>query len=137
MILPSAIYAVITVLLAFVDALRIKHAQGKEENISHGLSGILAIVPALGIVMVYYDLNVSTEWKEMSLCLPAFVAIRFLVYDLMLNIFRHLPIDYESATTSAKTDNLTIGITFWEKRLFAAVGWGVVLIAYHLIFKSW
>jgi len=140
MIFPSVIYAVITVLLALIDALRIKYAQGKQENINHEVSVALAVFAGMAAFGFSRMDLIGGGWVGLWQMIPiflGFIAIRFLLYDPFLNAFRHLPIDYESSTTSSYVDNHSRPIPFWEKRLFAAVGWGVVLITYHLIFKSW
>lgn len=140
MIIPSLIYLAITVLLAGVDALRIKAAQGKQENINHGLSVIFATFAGMAAFGFSRMDLIGKGWDGFAQLVPilfGFAAIRLLIYDMALNTFRFLPIDYQSPTTTAKTDQLTFGILFWEKRLFAAVGWGMVFIVYHAIFKTW
>lgn len=140
MIIPSLIYLAITVLLAGVDALRIKAVQGKQENIEHGWSVLFAAFAGMAVLGFSRLDLVGKGWYGFSRAIPislGFIAIRLLIYDMALNAFRFLPIDYQSPTTTAKTDQLTFGILFWEKRLFAAVGWGMVFIVYHAIFKTW
>lgn len=123
-----------------VDALRIKAAQGKQENINHGWSVLIATFAGMGAFGFSRLDLVGKGWYGFAQAIPisiGFIAIRVLIYDPILNLMRNLPIDYESPTTSAKTDNLTSGIIFWEKRLIAAVGWGIVFIVYHAILKIW
>jgi hypothetical protein len=140
MIIPSAIYAIITIFLAFVDYLRIKHAQGKEQNINHGVSGILDITAMAGVSIWYLDHPYADFWQLVAkafILALGYCAIRLLVYDLTLALMRGLPYNYESATTSSYIDNHSRPIPWWDKRIIAAVIWIVLLIAYHLIFKTW
>lgn len=42
-----------------------------------------------------------------------FASCRGIVYDILLNILRGLPMDYRSQTTNSKHDQLTANINFW------------------------
>lgn len=78
--------------MAYVDSVLIK----KGERIYHGLNGlfyILMVVPAYLIT------------KNLYLCVGLFV-IRRLVFDISLNLFRGLPYNYTSKTTTSIIDKL-------------------------------
>jgi hypothetical protein len=140
MVIPSLIYFVVTILLAFVDYLRIKAEKGKEENINHGVSVALAMFLGM-FTLAFANMKVITSAKIgfilFGLISISFVAVRLLVYDVALNLMRHLPIDYVSTATSSYEDQHSEKVKFWQKRLIGAVGWGMVLITYHAIFKTW
>lgn len=78
--------------MAYVDSVLIK----KGERIYHGLNGlfyILMVVPAYLIT------------KDLYLCAGLFV-VRRLVFDVSLNLFRGLPYNYISKTTTSIIDRV-------------------------------
>lgn len=92
----SAIFIVINIVLAYIDSNRIK--QGK--RIYHGINGLL-----------YGGLTACTYFLTYSI--PSVFALLFLripVFNSALNLFRGLPINYTSKTTTSIIDRLTYGI---------------------------
>lgn len=150
MITPSLIYAGVTVLLALVDAIRIKIKWGSEDNISHNVSDALAwggAVIVFGVYLVFTKEGVTLSLWEYVLSgminALQFIAVRLAVYDPFLNLFRILTktnptmrLDYESATTSSYVDNHSHPIGFWRKRALALAAWFILCILSRLIFKS-
>jgi len=146
MITPSIIYAAVTILLAFVDALRIKVRWGKTGNINHDLSYILALLWG-GTVLMWWGINTGMElnwWTALALLLAGIgmCFIRLALFDPCLNIFRILTktnptgkIDYVSSTTSSYEDQHSEKVSFWWKRVLGMTGWVVMYFLYRLIFK--
>lgn len=146
MIIPSLLYTVITILLALVDAIRVKIAIGKVPNISHKVSYRLAgILGGSVIGWWWYSLGLSFTWctiLAVALVSVGFVGIRLALYDPVLNAFRLLMginptgrIDYESPTTSSYVDNHSRPMPFWMKRFMGATGWLLMFLLYKVIFK--
>jgi hypothetical protein len=92
----SLIFVVVNIILAYIDARRIK--QGK--RIYHGING--AVYGALTLIgyLFVQDLFV----------IPAMLVLRIPVFNSSLNLFRGLPITYISKTTTSIIDRLTYGI---------------------------
>lgn len=129
------IYTGFTILLAFIEKLRIKAKWGEVLNIKHSISGAGAIVAFLITVAIF------NQWNLYTICLGISCwGIRGVFYDPILNLFRGQYIDYESPTSDSKTDffehNRHLG--FWVQRLLylllAAAGYGLFIVS-HLIFK--
>lgn len=146
MIVLSIIYAIVTSLLALVDAIRVKIAMGKVPNISHKVSYKLAGILGGSVIGWWWvSLGLSfTWWSVLAVALVSvgFVGIRLALYDLLLNVFRLLTgtnptgrIDYESPTTSSYVDNHSRPTGFWMKRVLGVAGWAAMFLLYKLIFK--
>lgn len=139
MIKASLIYTVVTILLALVDAIRIKKAKGVVGNINHELSFFLAAFGGSFLMCVMFWGKGEFSFKrfvEVVLLLASFGFIRLVIYDIFLNLFRRLKINYQSSTTNSYVDNHTTLITFWEKRAIGLAGWVGVGIVHYLIFKK-
>lgn len=111
-------YAIVTVVLARVDAWRIKQTWG-QKNIGHVLSGFLA---AAGMTVYYLPIF---DKSNIALFALSCALIRVVVYAPVLNKFRGLKIDYESSTTSSWFDQLTKSISFWGVRI---IGFALLVI---------
>lgn len=145
MITPCAIYAIITLLLALVDALRIKANWGKVENISHTVSYQLAGISGGSVVGWWcYSTLLFNWWTLLAVLLVsvAFVGIRLALYDPILNLWRILfkvnptgKIDYVSTVTSSYDDQHSEKVPFWCKRIGGALGWLLMFLLYKVIFK--
>lgn len=146
MIKASLIYAAVTILLAFVDSVRIKRAKGIVENIDHGWSVAFAIWSGTLVIMLfiepYHLVNYEflAEWDINKLmqgifAIPMFIFIRMCFFDISLNLWRRFKIDYESLTTSSYVDQHTNKLTFWDKRFIAMGAWFVCWLLYYLIFE--
>lgn len=136
MIKASLIYAAITVLLALIDAIRIKRAKGIVENINHFWSSLFA---ALGIVIVAaMDIGKYSikDYFIFNLFLwPACGCIRWVVFDIALNLFRRFKIDYTSPTTNSQIDRIFNKESFWAKRVLGLAAWMGLVFIHYLIFK--
>jgi len=145
MIDSSIIYAIVTILLALTDAIRVKIAMGKVPNINHKVSWKLGI-GAGASVLIWWEIFVlpGNWWSLLAAAIAAlgFVGIRFALYDLCLNGFRILMgtnptgrIDYVSPTTSSYLDEHSEKVPFWAKRIIGGMVWLLMFLAYKLIFK--
>lgn len=150
MIKASLIYAAFTILLAIIDAIRIKVKWNKVANINHKVSTDLALYAGAITLAIWVVLNCKIgEWHWAYLAAFALVGlgcvcIRLMFYDICLNIFRiitktnpTLRLDYQSPTTSSYIDQHTEKIDFWEKRILAVEAWLILFFIYHAIFKLW
>lgn len=142
---PCIIYAVATILLAWIDAMRIKAKWGKAGNIDHVVS------TALGVMTAYVDCyltmwgHISVFWWALlwfALLSAAFVFIRLALFDIALNGFRLWTgtnptgrIDYVSTTTSSYEDQHSEKVGFWMKRIIGVAGWAVMFLLYKVIFR--
>lgn len=138
-----------TVLLALIDAIRIKIAWGKKENIDHGISTLLAFIfmaITLYIVLGLWPTEISTSDRLISHALfwsfsaLTYTLVRLSVYNIFLNLYRILTdtnptgrIDYVSVSTNSKIDtNKWWGrLTFWEQRGIAVFAWAIVVFAHY------
>lgn len=144
MIWASVIYALVTVVLAGVDALRI-HFAGllNEENIDHKVSTRLAVTSAaITTVCVLLFIDHFCEFKGWKgdvvwtlLMAAVYTATRLVFYDPSLNLFRGLRIDYVSPTSSSKIEQDLARIPFWHRRAIGVVLWLLAFLVYKLIFK--
>lgn len=92
----SLVFVIINIILAYIDARRIK--QGK--RIYHGVNGaVYGVLTLIGYLFVR-DIFV----------IPAMLVLRIPVFNSSLNLFRGLPITYISKTTTSIIDRLTYGI---------------------------
>lgn len=137
MIKASLLYSAITVLLALIDAIRIKKAKGIVENINHKVSSTLAgIAMVIVNVCFIHGALCGDYFLKWVLFIFAFTSIRLALYDPLLNLMRRMKIDYESPTTSSYVDQHTNKLTFWDKRIFAFGAWAALVYIHYLIFKS-
>lgn len=147
MITPSIIYVAVTILLAYVDAIRIKVNWDKVKNIDHKISINLALYTGSATLCLWTVLNCKQgEWDWMYFISFAFislamVAIRLTLFDLLLNLFRifmkinpTMRLDYVSTKTSSYEDQHSEKIGFWQKRALAIAAWFILYIVYRLIF---
>lgn len=129
-------YAFISILLAAVDAFRIrwknkrvKHPVGNND-ISHAVSVILAIVSAICLWLVLY--GVAITWAEIPFAVGC-AAIRVIAYDPFLNLFRRLPIDTISGTSNSKTEKGWGKVPFWWRRFIGVSLLIIVLLVNHFL----
>jgi hypothetical protein len=92
----SLIFIVINIVLAYIDARRIK--QGK--RIYHGING--AVYAGLTFIAYLFVRDLFI--------IPAMLVLRIQIFNSSLNLFRGLPITYISKTTTSIIDRLTYGI---------------------------
>jgi hypothetical protein len=146
MLLPSTIYALATILLSFIEAVRFKIKWGKVDNINHAVSRGLAIITGsiVGAGWLWYNHIRLSWWALLSILLisVAFIGIRLALYDPLLNLFRlwtgtnpTRKIDYVSSATNDYEDQHSEKLPFWAKRAMGAVGWLVMFLLYKVIFK--
>lgn len=144
MIQPCIIYAVVTIFLSWVDAMRIKYVYGKQPNINHTVSTQLAIWSGFGVYAWWVIKIPLTWWLAIAIILmvASFIGIRLVLFDIFLNLFRIWTgtnptgrVDYESATTSSYIDNQSRPMPFWLKRAMGVAGFAVMFLLYKVIFK--
>ncbi len=143
MITPSLIYAHVTILLAWTDAIRIKVEWNKVKNINHKVSWKLGVA-AGAMVLIWWEIFVlpGNWWSLLAAAITAvgMVGIRLALYDPMLNIFRALTgttgrIDYVSTETTSDVDQHSEKVGFWWKRVIGIAGFFAMYFLYRLIFR--
>ncbi len=92
----TGVFFVINIILAYIDSRRIK----QEKRIYHGVNG--AIYLALTVIGYIFVPSLSV--------IPAMLVLRIPVFNSSLNLFRGLPIDYTSKTTTSIVDRVTYGV---------------------------
>jgi hypothetical protein len=100
-------YILVNIILAKIDAWKIKH----NKRIRHGINAL-----------IYCVLIAPTFFISWSYPI-AMLALRRIVFDTALNMFRGLPYDYISATTTSIIDRISYD---FQKE------WGY--FAYYMIF---
>lgn len=123
MIIFAILYAAITILLAAVDAMRIRLIWGKQKNINHVISWLLAIVTA---AILLYITGLYRVWQAYV----SVIGIRWLIFDPALNLFRGKRIDYASKSTNSFVDwaETRMGLGFWKQRIAALITTVVSLV---------
>jgi hypothetical protein len=142
MVRASLIYAVVTILLALVDAIREKVKWGKVANISHKISWQLAAVTGIIVSAFFVWHNpLPLTLAKQGVIMISFIAIRLVLFDPAQNLFRiflktnpTMRLDYVSVKTSSYEDQHTEKLSFWQKRAIGVVGWVIVLLVYNKIF---
>lgn len=141
---PCLIYAAVTILLSWIDAMRIKYAYGKQPNINHTVSTQLAIWSGFGVYAWWVIKIPLTWWLAIAIILmvASFIGIRIALFDIFLNLFRRWTgtnptgrIDYVSTTTSSYEDQHSEKFPFWAKRIGGFIGWLLMFLLYKVIFK--
>jgi hypothetical protein len=129
------VYTSFTLILAFIESIRIKVVHGKVLNVKKVWSVAGAIAAFIITVAIF------SQWDWYVLCLAfACIGVRGIFYDPALNLFRGEYIDYESQSTNSKADKAERrnGVNFWQQRLIylgiALTGYGLFIIS-HLIFE--
>jgi len=150
MIQLSAIYLLFTILLAIVDAIRIKIVYGKKENIDHKVSYYLALIAVLFSITIYHHVYGNPKhwgWLKFALLLNTFgwplcALVRLAVYPVALNLFRILTktnptvrLDYVSEKTDDTVDNFPVWrkLSFWQQRAVAVFLWAVITFLFYKI----
>lgn len=144
MIRASLIYIAVTILLALVDAIRIRIKYGKQANIDHELSSILAILiagPLASICILQTELFGWIWLLRYAIIFLGLMSVRFATYDIFINFFRILTktnpsmrLDYVSDKTSSYEDQHSEKIGFWQKRGIGIAAWFIIWIIYCKIF---
>lgn len=141
---PCILYAIVTILLSWVDALRIKEKWGKAGNINHHVSTQLAIWSGFGVYAWWVIKIPLTWWLAIAIILmvACFFFIRLALFDICLNIFRRWTgtnptgrIDYVSTRTNSYEDQHSEKVPFWAKRIIGVVGFALMFLLYKVIFK--
>ena len=77
--------------------------------------GVIFFAICLSLSVGYYD----EIWPyHVAIYGLYFASCRAIVYDIMLNILRGLPMDYRSRTTNSQHDQMTANINFWAVKGF-------------------
>ena len=85
------LYTILNVMLAKIDAWKIKH----NKRIRHAINALIYCV------LIAPTFFISWHYPM------AMLALRRIVFDIALNLFRGLPFDYISATTTSIIDRLS------------------------------
>lgn len=140
------LYAAVTILLSWTDAMRFKYQWGKVANIDHAVSRGLAAgtAAAVGVWWAWHNHIQFTWWLLLATLLMglAFIGIRLALFDPLLNLFRAWTgtnptgrIDYVSTETSNYEDQHSEKVPFWAKRIAGVAGFVVIFLLYKVIFK--
>lgn len=138
MIKASLIYTAVTILLALVDAYRIKKAKGVVENINHEVSASYAIYGGAITLVIWTVLSYKPgEWHwnyliKVLILSISFIGIRLAIYSIFLNLIRRLPINYVSIQTNNKSDIWLRNIPFWGQRFLGIVVYVGTLIIFNI-----
>lgn len=140
----SLIYLCFTILLALIDAIRIRVQWGLRKNINHTVSYVLAgIALVIALEMDFHvrpSIWICILYGAMSVLVAG--AIRLAMYNIFLGIFRIWTktgrlVDYVSISTTSTIDTIEwwAKIPFWIQRLLAAIVWAILVWVYWLITK--
>lgn len=130
-------YFLITILLAAVDALRIRWKNKRirvpvgNNDISHPVSWTLGVVSAIILWLATYWLLI--DWTKIILFACSCGAIRVIAFDPFLNLFRRLPIDNISGKSNSVTEKGWGKVPFWWRRAIGVVLLAGVLIVNHFV----
>ena len=102
-----ALYIVVNLVLAKIDAIKIK----RKIHIKHGINALIYLVLIAPTFFISWSYPIGM------------LALRRIVFDTGLNLFRGLPFDYISATTTSIVDRVSYD---FQKE------WGY--FAYYMIF---
>lgn len=112
-------YVVGTLLAAIIDALRIRFNWGKQANVDHSVSGLIALIIAVFCALIPSRIMISVlSVADFGL---GYAAARLLFYSIFLNLLRREKWNYVSPTTTSWTDK---NIPFWWQRAI-----GFILLA--------
>ena len=101
-------YVVGTLLAAIIDALRIRFNWGKQANVDHSVSGLIALIIAVFCALIPSRIMISVlSVADFGL---GYAAARLLFYSIFLNLLRREKWNYVSPTTTSWTDK---NIPFW------------------------
>lgn len=130
MIVKLLIYALYTILSAYVESIRIKKSWGFTENINKFVTVLIAIFGPIVIVL----LSKMTAFQIATFFIGC-VFVRGILYDAFLNCFRNVKIDYQSPTTNSKIDKFEnfLKWDFWKQRRVYLYSLLTILFIYYLI----
>jgi hypothetical protein len=80
--------------------------------------GVIFFIICLALSVGYYD---NILLYHVLIYAMYFSACRGLVYDILLNTLRGLPVDYKSKSTNSKLDQMLIKFDFWLIKAFYLV----------------
>lgn len=100
-------YILVNIILAKIDSWKIKH----NKHIKHGINALIYCVLIAPTFLISWSFPIGM------------LALRRIVFDTALNLFRGLPYDYISATTTSIVDRISYD---FQKE------WGY--FAYYMIF---
>lgn len=131
MIFKSLLYALYTILSAFVESIRIKLGWGKTPNVKHAISVFIGV---LGYAILIYIFKMNSI-LDLSFFTINCILIRGVFYDPALNTFRKKEMDYESPTTDNKTDSLEklLKLGFWKQRRLYVYSFITSTIVYSIL----
>ncbi len=131
MIFKAFLYAIYTVLSAYVESIRIKIGWGKNKNVIHFISGLIGIAGFLAIIFIFHVKSPIDLIFYTLICL----LIRGILYDPFLNLFRKKEIDYTSPTSTSIIDKKESIFKwgFWKQRRIYLYSFIFMIILYYII----
>lgn len=129
MMLGFYIAALLVLLAAVIDAVRIRLRWSATPNINHGISWSIGVVLAGTQWFIQHP-----DWHP-ALFILLCVSCRLLLYDPALNLFRRERLTYVSVKTNAVTATwwARLQVGFWGQRAIGAGGVGTCLILQFII----
>lgn len=133
MIIKILLYALYTILSAYVESIRIKKGWGKRDNVIKPITWGIALVGFVAISLIFPAGIVGTACFAVAAALT-----RGVLYDPFLNKFRGLPLEYQSNTTNSIIDPLEAK-DFWLQRrqyLYTLIGFTTIFLILEKIFEN-
>lgn len=124
-------YLIATIILAYVDKVRIKATWGKQKNISKKWSIAFGVIAGIIVFLWLNQWSLHFSWNYLFLL--ECIAIRAMFYDPVLNLFRREKIDFVSSSTNSGADKNERKFfkSFWhEKETYAGVELVLIIIQY-------
>ena len=114
--------ALSAVLAAFIEWLRIDSKRGKVANVSKFVSVNIAVIFFVFCLALSVDYYSEVTPGDVLVYGLYYIGCRGLFYDVCLNAFRGLPLDYFSNHTNSLIDNLSRNLGgFWALRLISVL----------------
>jgi len=119
------------IITAIIEAIRIRLSYGRVRNVNKLWTytiGFLAFGVCLALTLDYFE---DAPFFKVMFYGVYFASCRGLIYDIVLNTFRGLPIDYKSKSTNSIID-MNINVNFYLLRLiYLVLGFVSALIHYN------
>jgi hypothetical protein len=110
------------ILAAFIEWLRIANKHGKVANVSKFISVNIAVVFFIVCLALSVDYYSVVNPGDVLVYALYYIGCRGLFYDVFLNLFRGLRLDYFSNHTNSRTDNLFRNLGgFWSLRAVSLI----------------
>jgi hypothetical protein len=114
--------ALSAILAAFIEWIRIVNKHGKVANVSKFISVNIAVVFFIVCLALSVDYYSVVNPGDVLVYALYYIGCRGLFYDVCLNAFRGLRLDYFSNHTNSRTDNLFRNLGgFWVLRAVSLI----------------